>query len=114
MFLFRLAGYLKCTVNELEQNLSYVELLEWMDFYSVEPFGEERADMRNAQLCKMVNDLHHWLAGKESPHKTIDFMLFTDRYVRQEEEEAKEGEHKGAKIDPKLLTQLFLISARGA
>ena len=35
-----------CTVEWLESNLSYRELTEWIAYYEIEPWGEERADLR--------------------------------------------------------------------
>ena len=34
------------TVEDLEVNLSYRELTEWIAYYELEPWGEERADLR--------------------------------------------------------------------
>lgn len=70
--------------------------------------------MRNALLCKMVDNLHYWLAGKESKHTVTDFMLFRERYQGKEMAVPMSPvkERKGAKIDEKLLTQLFLASAK--
>ena len=30
---------------------------EWMCYYSLEPFGEERADVRNGMLCTLVGNI---------------------------------------------------------
>lgn len=84
-----------------------------MDYYPVEPFGEERADMRNALLCKLVDDLHFWLAGSTSPRTALDFMLFSGDAAKSKPEGPPEPKPKGARIDAKLLTNLFLVSAKG-
>jgi len=48
------------------------ELSEWQAYYSIEPFGEERADLRNAMLCTLVANA---MRGKNSKAMTIkDFM----------------------------------------
>lgn len=31
-------------------------LLEWFEYYQINPFGEERADLRNAILCLFIAD----------------------------------------------------------
>jgi len=39
------------TVSQLLAEISSKELTEWMAFYSVEPFGEERSDIRAAIIA---------------------------------------------------------------
>ena len=38
--MFKLAFGLKMTVGELENRMSYVELMEWVQFYKIEPWGD--------------------------------------------------------------------------
>jgi len=48
------------------------ELSEWMGFYSIEPFGEERADLRSAIIaCTMANA---WRGKNQRPFKVSDFI----------------------------------------
>ena len=47
------------------------EFAEWNAFYQLEPFGEERADWRMAQLCCLVVGA---LGGKASKISLSDFM----------------------------------------
>jgi len=50
--------------------MTAVEAKEWEIFYSQDPFGEQRADLRNAQLCMM------WTGDKNA---TLEqFMLYAD------------------------------------
>ncbi|TVQ59920.1 MAG: hypothetical protein EA379_09575 [Phycisphaerales bacterium] len=67
--------------------MSSHELSEWAAFVRVEgPFGEERADVRIAQLCALVQNL---LSGKRSRLARItDFLLFGDRGGRGRREKA--------------------------
>lgn len=101
------------TVRELEAELSYLELLDWYDYWRLEPFGDEvqdsRGDARNALLCKLVSDFNYWMAGQKSPHKLLDFTLGRPE---QSEQEPPAEERRGAKISEELLTQLFLVSAQ--
>jgi len=46
-----LAAHLKTTVRELLMRIDSRELSEWMAFYSIEPFGRTRADMRAAMVA---------------------------------------------------------------
>ncbi len=83
----------------------------------MQPFGDQRGDMRNALLCMLVDKLHYWLGGKKSPHTMVDFLPFTDlsaapeSKAEPEPEPEQEPERKGARISAELLTQLFLVSA---
>lgn len=39
---------------ELQARMSSREFSEWMAYYSIAPFGEERADLRSAIVANMV------------------------------------------------------------
>lgn len=59
------------TLTEIE-NLSNREIEEWMIFYSIDPFGEVRADLRSAmQTAHLISP--HLKKGKSV--KLSDFML---------------------------------------
>lgn len=70
-FRFRLALALKMTVAELESRMTEGEFNEWAKYYSLEPFGEERADLRNALLCEVIARCN----GAKGV-KLTDFLLF--------------------------------------
>lgn len=77
MFLFRLALALGRTVKELELTLSGHELSEWQAFFRLDPFGEDRADLRNAML---ISSLVNLFKGKKSqPVRPEDYMLFLNK-----------------------------------
>jgi len=60
------------TVRELLERVDSREISEWMAFAKVEPFGEERADIRSAIIaCTMAN---MWLGKNQKPYKITDFM----------------------------------------
>lgn len=42
------------TVAELISRMSAREFMEWRTFYSIEPWGELRRDMRMASLCHVT------------------------------------------------------------
>lgn len=47
-----------------------------MAFEAIEPFGEKRQDMRNAQLCSLLANINR---GKNTRAWTIkDFLMFED------------------------------------
>ncbi len=50
----RLALRLGRTLSELRHSLSASEAMMWMEFDRVSPLGDERGDIRNAQIVKAV------------------------------------------------------------
>ena len=69
------------TVAELLERMSSRELTEWMAYYRLEPFGDERADLRNALLCTVMVNL--WSKKKA---KIQDYMLDFDKQPMTQEE----------------------------
>ena len=52
--------------------MSSLEFAEWIAFYSLEPFGDARADLRSAIVAKTIADVH---IDKESNRpKLQDFI----------------------------------------
>ncbi len=70
-FAFRLAALFGCTVRELLARIDARELAEWQAYFRLEPFGEERADWRQAQTTAMLANVN--LAKNAKP---IDPSLF--------------------------------------
>ncbi len=52
--------------------MSSKELASWMAYHTLEPWGEERADLRNGVLCCLIANLFR-KKGKP-PFKPEDFM----------------------------------------
>ena len=68
------------TVEELLRRVTSRELSEWMAYYSVEPFGEDRADLRSGIIASLIYNTNR---GKDqSPLSPKDFMT-----IRREDEE---------------------------
>jgi hypothetical protein len=59
------------TVRELLSKLDSREISEWMAYYSIDPFGEVRADYRMAMSCCLLANINR---GKGQPFKVSDFM----------------------------------------
>ena len=57
--------------------MSSMEFAEWIAYSQVEPWGEERADLRAALICKILADINT-PKGKQ-PMKLTDFLLKFDR-----------------------------------
>lgn len=62
-------------MKELEQSVSARELGEWRAFYSIDPWGEQRADMRAARIAA-VSLMPHVKPGTNIDAN--DYMLFPD------------------------------------
>lgn len=56
------------TVDELLDGMSSVEWQRWLEFRETNPIGDDRADLRAAQICSTLVQVH---GGKAKPS---DFM----------------------------------------
>lgn len=100
--MFRLALALGRTVDELSENLGYEEFLEWMEYYSFEPFGEWRADVRSGLVASVIANVNRDPTKVPEPYTSEDFMLF-NKAKKQQWSEDDEGAH----IDPSTIAWLF-------
>lgn len=55
--------------------MSWTQLAEWYEYYSLEPFGDERADLRNGILCALIANVNRD-PKRGKPSKPTDFMPF--------------------------------------
>ena len=67
------------TVAELLDRMSSREFGEWMAFYEIEPFGEERADLRQAMTTSAVHNSIQAQAKHPKWTKPEDFMVFSEK-----------------------------------
>jgi len=58
----------------LLRSLSARQLREWMAFYAVDPFGDQRADLRMGILASTLSN--RWRGKNENPSEAIQFMPF--------------------------------------
>lgn len=80
------------TVAELEEELSARELKEWMAFYSIEPWGEYRADVRSAMVSMLLYGANK---GRNAPKLTIkDFMPFAEKEEVSQADQVKRTREK--------------------
>lgn len=49
------------------------ELTEWQAYYAIEPFGEERADLRSGIIASILSNVHR--SKGANPSKPSDFVL---------------------------------------
>ena len=77
-FAYRLAlrlGY--ANPDAMRAHMPYSVWRGWLEYERLEPFSEERADLRMAQLAQIMANA--WLRGKgRRPYKLQDFMFNFD------------------------------------
>ena len=83
------------TVERLEREMSSEEFEQWIEFYELEPFGNEEKmnDMRHASLCSLSvsiagsdsspNDFMMYREIKEKTASKIDFDDMSDEQIKQ-------------------------------
>lgn len=63
------------------RNLDSAELTEWMAYYTIEPFGEQRADLRAGIIASTLVNMNRAKSSKAvSPR---EFMPFIDDDTKQ-------------------------------
>ena len=77
--MFRLALALGKTLAELRACLSYREFREWCWFYEIEPFGDQRADLRTGIVAATMKNSYAHGVPPEQLAKPADFMPFIER-----------------------------------
>jgi hypothetical protein len=88
-------------------SMSSTQLNEWRAYAQLEPFGEERADLRTAQICALLEAVH----AKKRKLDVSKWMPFGEQRERQQSSEeiwqrleqitkAMGGWINGVKYDP--------------
>jgi hypothetical protein len=96
------------TVAEMLTRVSSCELTEWAAFYALEPFGEERADLRAGIISATVANVNR--GEKQEPLAAADFMPKFDREVDEEmadEEAASDDESEAVPEDPEAWREML-------
>ena len=104
------------TVKEAQERIDSAEFAEWMALYSIDPFGEFRADIRIARLCCIVANALRGKSNKrfeikdfvhivENPKEVDESALATKFMAFQRQLEQKglvviNEESDGTDIDP--------------
>lgn len=55
------------------------EYQRWQAFYAVDPFGDERADLRIAQLTALTANAHSDPKKRRKAYEAWDFMPFSEK-----------------------------------
>jgi len=78
--LFRLALAMGRTLQELRAVLSYAEFQEWCLYYQIEPWGDERADLRAGIVASTIaNYAGRQRADGADPALPVDYMPYVER-----------------------------------
>ena len=73
-----LALQLGKTVNQLSHEMTALEETHWIAFHKRNPFGEDRADLRSAQIAQI---LYNTNAPKGKAKKITEFMPYHRKKV---------------------------------
>ena len=80
------------TVGEIKERMSSEELTEWMQYYEICPFGEERHDINAALIAQTIANVNR---SKDQPaYKLEDFMITFDKEVKEPDYEKQYNEIK--------------------
>lgn len=71
-------------------HISARELAEWEAYYAIEPFGEERADLRAGIIAATVANAHRDAKKHKHGFKAEDFMPKFDRPQKQTPEQLRD------------------------
>lgn len=69
---------------QLLNEISSEELTEWMAYAELEPFGEERADLRSATVAAVIANANRDRKKRSRPYRVTDFM---PKFGQQEQSE---------------------------
>ncbi len=56
--------------------MTWREYVEWQEYYQVEPWGEERDDLRSGILTSVLANVHRDVKRRPTPYEPVDFMPF--------------------------------------
>lgn len=65
------------TVRELSERLGADELIEWMAFYKLDPFGGYRTDVNAALIASTMANIHR---SADSTEYDLDHFVLFDRH----------------------------------
>lgn len=80
MFAYRLALQLGCPHPDyLTARLSASQLVGWMRYAEIEPFGEFRHELRHGQVMALHSNINRDSKQRPEPFKALDFMNFVEQ-----------------------------------
>jgi hypothetical protein len=73
------------TVGELLERIDSRELSEWQIYFDMEPFGEERADLRAGIVAATIANVNRDAKRRKKPFRPQDFMPSFGKRVERAE-----------------------------
>lgn len=88
-------------MQELLESISYEELVDWMIYFQLEPWGVTAYDMLNAHWMSLYANAHRELSPEEKarakaapkrdkPYTLFDFLLYGREEAKEAEAEARD------------------------
>lgn len=112
-----LARLLHRTVDELLDTMSYPELIRWAEYFELFGEPEWRADVRAAQVCATLANIHRDPKKRPKPYEPTEFLLFKrDRQKPAAPAPAAVSQpaaDQGAKIAPETIMWLVAKARKG-
>lgn len=69
-----LALLMHCTVEELQERMTYEEFQQWLALMEIEPVGEQRMDLRFAMLSALIANVNRDAQKRPQAYKLEDFL----------------------------------------
>lgn len=69
-----LALLMHCTVEEIQERMTYEEFQHWLALMEIEPVGEQRMDLRFAMLAALIANVHRDSEKRSQAYKLDDFL----------------------------------------
>lgn len=101
------------TVGELLAGITSAELTEWMAFAELEPFGEERDDLRAAIVASTVAEVNRNPKKRKQPFTPQDFLPKFSREVPEMDEEGEEEEEEKRRAERLAAKWAAVVAAFG-
>ena len=60
--------------NRMYADLTADEIIDWLAYYSIEPFGERRADWRMASIMALIANANRDPKKRRRPFRPDDFL----------------------------------------
>jgi len=59
--------------------MTWGEYLEWGEYYAVEPWGEERGDLRSGIIASLIANTNRDPKRQPKPFEPVDFMPYYEK-----------------------------------
>lgn len=86
------------------RSITAAQLIEWMQYDIIEPFGEWRDDWRSAEIVTMLANVNRDSKKRKDPYKVIDFL---PKFGEQEQSKPKHQTVKQQVAIAKLIAAAF-------